>query len=221
MYNSSIKCLSQAITPETTVIVFDLHNVIFKRRTGKIFASCLKLLPKGTWRYTLNPAVWYKVYRLHEQSHVAEDIFHKIALTYPGIARFRGDFIRLTNTQRPIKKNIELITELKKRGYKLYILSNIGAETFMQLRALYPEVHAHFDGAFTSSAENNYSHKPLHAFYEQFKSYLAVEGLADMQVLFIDDLKKNVDAAAQCNIAGLLYTSSRRLASSLKNLDVL
>lgn len=221
MKNNYLHSLSNSITPENTVIVFDLHNVVFKRQTRKIVAACLKLLPQGTWRYTFNPGVWYRVYRLHEHSHVAEDIFHKITAYYPGLAQFKGDFIRLTNAQRPIKKVVELIKELKRRGYKLYILSNIGTDTFNELSALYPDVSACFDGAFTSSAENNYLHKPQADFYEQFKMYLKMQGHEDKQILFIDDLKKNLAAAAKSNIAGLHYRSSARLAATLKNLDIL
>lgn len=221
MHSDYLECLSNTVTPETTVIVFDLHNVVFKRQTRKIVASCIKLLPQGTWRYTFNPVMWYRIYRLHAHSHVAEDIFHKVTAYYPELARFRSDFIRLTNTQRPVKKVVELIKELKGRGYKLYILSNIGRDTFTELAALYPEVSGHFDGAFTASAENKYAHKPQPDFYEQFKGYLKLQGHADKQILFIDDLKKNLAAAAKSNIAGLHYKSSRRLEASLKNLDVL
>ncbi len=221
MQTQYLKCLVQSVTPETTIIVFDLHNVVFKRQTAKIVARCLKLLPRGTWRYTFNPVVWYRVYRLHTHSHVAEDIFRKVAVYYPDLTRFRNDFIRITNTQRPIRKVVELIKDLKLRGYRLYILSNIGKDTFNELSALYPEISGYFDGAFTACAENNYLHKPQQDFYEQFKEYVKLEGQGDKQILFIDDLKKNLAAAVKSNIAGLQYKSSRQLKTSLKNLDVL
>ena len=176
---------------------------------------------KGTWRYTLNPVLWYQVYRLRAQSSVAEEIFHKVSMTYPGLATFRNDFIRLTNFQKPIRGVVELIKELKSRGYKLYVLSNIGKETFEQLCQKYPEIGACFDGAFTASPEHNYMQKPHIDFYESFKVYLKNQGDGEKQILFIDDLKRNLTAAARCDIAGVHYKSSKRLFSAFKNLDVL
>lgn len=219
--NNYLASLATAVTPETTVIVFDLHNVVFKSQRRKIVVSCLKLMRKGTWRYTLNPALWYKVYRLRAHSAVAEDIFHKVTAEYPELARFRNDFIRLTNSQRPIRGVVDLIKMLKDRGYKIYVLSNIGKDTFNELCLKYPEIGAFFDGAFTASAEHNYIHKPHMDFYQGFKQYLKEQGESNKQILFIDDLKRNLAAAASCDIAGVHYRSSRRLLSDFKNLHIL
>ncbi len=216
-----LSSLEAAVTPDNTVIVFDLHNVVFKSQRRKIVFSCLKLMRQGTWRYTLNPALWYKVYRLRTQSQVAEDIFHKVTASYPELARFRNDFIRLTNSQRPIRGVVELIRKLKERGYRIYVLSNIGKETFDQLCLKYPDISTFFDGAFTASAEHNYIHKPHMDFYEGFKHYLKEQGEASKQILFIDDLKRNLAAAATCNIAGVHYRSSRRLLLDFRNLHIL
>ncbi len=177
-------------------------------------------MPQGTWRYALNPVLWYRVYRFKAHSCVAEDIFHKVAAYYPGLTRFRGDFIRLTNTQRPILPVVQLLKQLKERGYKLYVLSNIGKETFTELSLKYPEISSYFDGAFTATAENNYTHKPHKEFYEEFKLLLATHGHHDKQILFIDDLKKNIVAATQCNIGGIHYTSARKLVSQFKHLRI-
>ncbi len=213
--------LLEVVTPETTVIAFDLHNVVFKKQTRKIVMQGLRLLPKGTWRYTLSPRLWYRFYKLRSQSAVAEDIFEKMSQQYPGLARFRGDFIRMTNHQKPIALVMHMIKSLKAHGYKLYILSNIGEETFKELSVIYPELLEYFDGAFTATADNNYLHKPHLAFYKEFKSFMKTEGHHDKQILFIDDLKKNLAAAAECNIAGVHFTSPKRLARAFKKLDIL
>lgn len=213
--------LTDPVTPENTVVVFDLHNVVFKKQTRKIIVSCLKLIPRGTWKYTFNPALWYKVYRLRSVSHVAEDIFRRMTAHYPGLEPFRDDFIRLTNNQKPIRHVVELIKDLKTRGYRLFILSNIGRETFELLSQQYPEVSCHFDGAFTATLENNYSHKPQPHFYEQFKLYLRQEGHGGKQILFVDDLKTNLVAAAQSNIAGVHFKSSKKLEKAFKKLSML
>ncbi len=147
--------LTRPITPETTVIVFDLHNVVLKKQLRKILFTSIKLMSQGTWRYTLNPALWYQVYRLRAHSDVAEDIFEKLSVRYPGLAPFRKDFIRLTNHQKMVRRVVDLIRKLKQQGYRLYILSNIGKETFEDLSMKYPQLVAYFDGVFTATADNN------------------------------------------------------------------
>lgn len=219
--NTYLASLTNIVTPETTIIAFDLHNVLFKKQTRKIVMQGIRLLPKGTWRYTLSPRLWYRFYKIRSQSDVAEDIFAKIALEYPGLARFRGDFIRLTNAQKPIPLVMEMIKDLKERGYKLYILSNIGKETFEELAEVYPELRQYFEGAFTATAENNYLHKPHLEFYEAFKIFVGKDGHEGKQILFIDDLKKNLSAASRCNIAGIHFTSPKKLRRALMNFDML
>jgi FMN phosphatase YigB (HAD superfamily) len=218
--NTYLVELIDAVTPETTVIAFDLHNVIFKKQTRKIVMQGIKLLSQGTWRYTFSPRLWYRFYKIRSQSDVAEEIFQKMACQYPGLARFRGDFIRLTNAQRPIPDVMTMIKALKKKGYSLYILSNIGGDTFDELSEIYPELGEYFNGAFIATAENNYLQKPHPDFYESFKQGIINDGHEGKQILFIDDLKKNLSAASQCNIAGIHFTSPKKLQRIFTKLGI-
>ncbi len=213
--------LTQDVTPQSTIIAFDLHNVVFKKQTGRIVMQSLKLLSKGTWRYTFNPRLWYRFYKIKRTSYVAEDVFRKIAKQYPGLERFRGEFIKLTNHQRPIHPVMCLIQDLKQQGFSLYILSNIGQETFEGLCKIYPELDEYFEGAFTAQADNDYKAKPDPEFYQAFKTYVHNDGHHDKQILFIDDLKMNLAAAEQCDIAGIHFTSSKKLLRTFKKLDIL
>lgn len=218
---SYLESLERAVSPQTTVIAFDLHNVVFKKQTRKIVLQSLKLLPKGTWRYTFSPRLWYRFYKIKKSTNVAEDIFKKMAIQYPGLQRFREDFIKLTNQQRPVRPVMELIQSLKDQGYNLYVLSNIGKETYVGLCALYPELNDYFDGAFTALAENDYLQKPYPEFYRGFQHFVGKEGHGDKQILFVDDLKKNLIAAAQCDIAGIHFTSAKNLVRAFKKLEIL
>jgi len=212
--------LLNPVTPESTIIAFDLHDVVFKKQTRKIVMQGLRLLPRGTWRYTFSPRVWYRLYKIRSQSDVAEDIFEKVALQYPGLLPFRNDFMRMVNTQRPVAQVFDIIKQLKSQGYSLYILSNIGHDTFKGLCEIYPELNDHFSGAFTPTAENKYLHKPHPEFYEQFKEFVKEKGHVTHQILFIDDLKKNLASAARCNIAGVHFTSPKKLIRTFESLEI-
>jgi FMN phosphatase YigB (HAD superfamily) len=161
------------------------------------------------------------LYTIQRQSQVAEDVFIKMERHYPGLRRFRGDFITMTNHQRPIRSVIDLIQSLKAQGFSLFILSNIGQETFVKLCTHYPLLNEYFEGAFTARSENKYVHKPHPEFYESFKEFVAERGHGDKQILFVDDLKKNVAAAAQCSIAGVHFTSPKQLIRTFKKLNIL
>ena len=213
-------CLAKPISPKNTVIAFDLHNVVFKKKYQEMAGLMLKNLRISYLPHLLNPKFWHKIYKLQTQTQVAEDLFKRLTDNYPSIANLRNEFISLTNAQKPIKPTVELIKELKNQGYKLYILSNIGQDTLIELKQKFPEILDLFDGAFPARPDNNYCQKPDPLFYEQFKQYLTKQGESDKQILFIDDLKINVVAASKNNIGGIRFTSGKRLRSIFNDLNL-
>lgn len=217
-----LTCLTEKrVTPENTVFAFDLHNVIFKKVLKEIIIKSLKILPKGPWWHALNPVFWKDVYKITSISNVGEDIFDKLSAIYPDLLPFKSDFISVINAQLPIKNSVKLLYKLKSKGYKLYILSNIGAQALEELEKKYPEIIGCFHGAYIPSHENNYRHKPDVLFYEEFKSYLEEQGQNNKQILFVDDLRRNLSSALKCDIAGIHYKSSRSVIKILQSLNVI
>lgn len=219
--NINSDCLKQNINPETTIIAFDLHNVVFKKKYHEMAFSALKNIPLKLWLRVFSPYFWTKLYKFKGQSTVAEDIFRKLVSEYPELEKYRNEFIAITNAQKPINATVQLIAHLKQKGYKLYVLSNIGNDTYNQLIKRYPEIFNHFDGAFTAKLENNYCQKPDPLFYEQFKSFLLEQNEDGKQIIFVDDLKRNIASAIKANIAGIRFTSARQLKSIFKSLNVI
>ncbi len=51
-----------------------------------------------------------------------------------------------------VSKNIiEIIKELKDKGYKVYVLSNCAQETYDKLKIKYPGIYSLFDGEYLPS----------------------------------------------------------------------
>lgn len=215
-----LSCLLHAVNPETTVFAFDLHNVVFKKKIKEIIIKSMKILPHGPWWHILNPVFWKNLYSITTKSNVAEDIFDKIADLYPDLKPFKPDFISIVNAQLPIKNSIKLLSKLKSYGYNLYILSNIGSQALEELKKKYPDIINYFDGSYIPSIENNYRHKPDIVFFQEFQSYLNKNGQKEKQILFIDDLKKNLSVALKCNIAGIQYKSAKYVITLLNELKV-
>ena len=90
---------------------------------------------------------------------------------------------------RPVAATSELVGQLKKAGYKLYVLSNMSFEFISDFRK-YPILNE-FDGEVISCYYNLI--KPERAIYELISNKF---GLVPAETLFIDDKPVNTAAAA-------------------------
>ncbi len=96
--------------------------------------------------------------------------------------------------QEAVLPTIALIEELKERGYKLYVLSNMSKEYIDYLRKL--PVFELFDGQIVSCEVG--CGKPHREIYEILLSRYA---LNPAETIFIDDRIDNVEAATELGIA--------------------
>ena len=222
--------LSKPISPETTIVVFDLHDVVLKRSYPDLIRQSARTLGRGLFVYLVNPLFWHKTVRFMAQNRNLEGVFKKLIFYYPGLAKHKDDFYRLYNAYEPIDSTVDFIKKLHAKGYNLYILSNIGSDIYRSLTVRYPEIFGYFKGVYTPSSSNNYNHKPNLSFYQEFKKYVQAQGDGDKQGIFIDDIYKNIEAAIAsnayephgcCNLVGIHYTSEHSINQSLKIFDLL
>ena len=97
--------------------------------------------------------------------------------------------------QEPVAPTERLVGELKRAGYRLYVLSNMSRE-FIDCLRRFP-VYALFDGEVVSCEEGTV--KPEPRIYEIL---LGRYGLDPAETLFIDDRPANVAAAEALGIRG-------------------
>jgi epoxide hydrolase-like predicted phosphatase len=86
----------------------------------------------------------------------------------------------------PLHKNIKLLPELKKQGFKLYYLSNFPLEFFNETKSRY-DFFKYFDGGIISAEVNQSKPDPdiYRIFLERFR-------LNPCECLYIDDIEINV-----------------------------
>lgn len=109
----------------------------------------------------------------------------------------------------------KLAHELKDKGYKLYLLSNISAY-YHQLRKRIPAV-ACFDGEFLSA-----EHRMMKPYPEIYRQFLKEYSLNAEECFFIDDLPVNVYGASKAGIDGTVYHGSvEQLRHQLKEKGIL
>ena len=95
--------------------------------------------------------------------------------------------------QEEVEPTVRLIKELKERGYKLYVLSNMSKEYIDYLRKL--PVFEYFDEQVVSCEVH--LGKPNLKFYQYLLDHC---NLNPDETIFIDDRKDNVEAAAELGI---------------------
>lgn len=170
-------------------IVFDLGRVVFAQNPDKSddeykrFFSYVSLSPM--------PRFWVD-YDLGVSSFdkVVEDLS-----LYRGVPQsFARQMLELSIIrQESIEPTAELIADLKKAGYRLYVLSNMSREFIAYLRG--QDVYSHFEGEVVSCEEGVV--KPMPKIYEILLSRFELD---PAETLFIDDRKENIEAAQEFGI---------------------
>lgn len=103
------------------------------------------------------------------------------------------------------------LSELKARGYRIYLLSNLSKESYDYV-SRYP-FFALIDGGVYSYQEHIC--KPDRGIYEVL---LARYALRADETVFLDDAKANVEAANRLGIHGILFSTIEQVKLQLENL---
>lgn len=203
------------IKPNEHIFVFDVHGVLFKLSIIEIIKITLKD-PSSLWIITMmmRPMLCVNLFRSQLNGGVAEEIIFNVAKEKPNLAWFVPKAFKLINAQTPIKRTIEVVRKLKEKGYKLYILSNIGEKSLNHIKANHKEVFGLFDGIYTSTDKDGYIKKPSPEIY---KKYLDKFGQNPCQLIFVDDKQSNLNVARDLNFNTIHFTSSKKLFKLLSN----
>ena len=211
------------VQPNTTIFVFDLHDVIVKSNYRAIAHQLLK----KTYRLdivsrllllSVRPRFIYKIYQLLKSSRVPEQCIIELSYLYPSLRPLVDIIILLENQQYPIKPTLEIIQELKKNGYTLYLFSNIGEKTFDHFKNNYSSIVKLFDGFVVAEQQDNWIQKP-HP--KAFKKLIATFDLNPQDCIFIDNSKKNILTARNQGFNTILYQSPEKLELDLQKINAL
>lgn len=120
--------------------------------------------------------------------------------------------LEITATHTPNEPVFALIRRLKDSGYKLGVISNVGAE----LSSFLPQEYVDLFNEITLSYQVH-AIKPEPTIYNY---YLQQISLSAEQVIFIDDREVNVSGAEAVGMHGIVYHSHDLLVSKLNELGV-
>lgn len=179
-------------------IIFDFGNVLATFSEDKIIGNycsspedfvLMKQAVFYSWDEMDKGTIDYDAYMKHVASILPDHLQSAIA------ELSRSWYQQLT----PMEETWNFVKELKEKGYSVYILSN--APTFFADHADFFPITKEFDGIVFSGPLK--IAKPEPAIYEYlFDTYC----LKPEECLFLDDKKKNVDAAQKLGMDGIVFT---------------
>lgn len=190
-------------------IVFDLGNVLKSFKPSEYLKK--KNYPENITNTILADIFQSEEWKLLDNGDITtkeaiESIASKSTLKREEIAlifSFRRDIMF------PLDRNVRLLSELKKRGYRLFYLSNFPLDVFEEVKNDY-FFFRHFDGGIISS-EVRFSKPDIRIYKLLLKQY----ALIPEECLYIDDVETNVRAAESAGMAGLVTFGEGNISSAL------
>lgn len=115
----------------------------------------------------------------------------------------------LSITYPVMSKNLEYIKKLKAMGYKIYLLTNITEDSYNYINNVI-NIEAVFDGGIYSYQEHVIKPNPTiyNLFIDRFK-------LNKEETIFFDDKEKNIIAAHNAGIRGIVFNSIDDIKNNL------
>ena len=179
-------------------IVFDLGGVVVARDRHKVsreFADFFAFVC-----VTPMPEFWVEYDRGTKSRAEVEQIMADIKGC--SIERCHEAMATAIDIQAPIPCTEELIHELKERGYRLLVLSNMSSDFIEHIRRF--DIYSQFEGDIVSCEEQTV--KPEAEIYRRLLDRYALD---PAETLFIDDREANLRAAEQFGITTFHFTEPR------------
>jgi len=205
--------------PNNTVIVFDLHHVICKPNYTDMILHVLS--DEDFWsKFSLvfcDPS--FLLSSLHSLAS-GEHIEKTVLKTQKRYGRETEQLYRLVrevcNCQEIQTDIIDIVKNLKQKGYRVYIFSNISKRFMVHLQSKHTQIFDLFDAIYTTDESIDYLQKPHRQAFQNFLDTHVPE--ESYQVIFVDDSFKNVEMAKDMGMFGIHYTSTELLVRQLEKL---
>lgn len=192
-------------------IIFDLGNVLISFKPSEYFDK--NNYPLSIKATILSDIFGSKEWLMLDNGEIStpeaiDAIATKSSLSKKEIAHI---FNLRTDLMFPLDSNVRLLPELKKRGFRLYYLSNFPLDIFEEVSTEY-YFFKYFDGGLIS-AEAKFSKPDIGIYNILNKKY----SLVPKECLFIDDIEVNVRAAQALGMKGIITYGSLEISNDIEN----
>jgi HAD superfamily hydrolase (TIGR01509 family) len=213
------------INPDNAIFLFDLHHVVLKSDKKERLKQIWNLPQKGNLGYLLiNPWFVRDVYRMYKDDHRCYEAYIlRLTEKYPALEPYKLQLLDIGNTHDPHEEVVETLKKLKERGFKLFVFSNVGIQTYGILQKELANLFSLFIDARVCGPENEYSSKPAKRAYYDMLEMLKKHNIdrETTKIIFIDDKKSNLKPAKDLGIHALWFTSPYQLRKELRQIKAL
>lgn len=208
----------EPFNPENTLLVFDLHGVVFnhdyKHMLETFWHSPLK---NEVVTQLLHPCLLRDIFKVVHRN-VPEAFFVHMAYHYASTENIVPLLIKIGNCQKVCHQVVHMLKELKKIGYSLAVLSNIGQHMFEEFQPKHRDIFSLFDHVMVATPDTGYLSKPNPGIYKHF---IRVCNQDKKNIILIDDKLNNLQAALPFGIMGIWFHSYEQFKHELKRLRII
>ena len=196
-------------------IVFDLGNVLVSWNPANLYRKIF--LDETEREHFLQNICTMEWHTLQDGGRSPKEGTEALLKQHPGleepIRAFYGRWPEMFDG--PIDGSVQILRELKEKGYPLYALSNWNKELFDQTVDAFPFLNW-FDGKIISSEEG--MKKPDENIYRLlFERY----HINPREAVFIDDNADNINTAEKLGMKGILFGTPEGLRTELQKMQIL
>jgi len=196
-------------------IIFDLGNVLLNFKPLEYLSK--KILEKHCadqlYEEIFKSSEWLMLDRgLIIESEAIDRICDRNKVKSQLIRDLMNDWYQMLT---PIEGVVEVLIELKRKGYKTYFLSNFHLLAFEDVTRRY-DFFKSFDGGIVSYKEKLM--KPEKDIYDKLMKTYEINS---QESIFIDDTRENIEGAAKLGFETILFTTARELREKLVGYNVL
>ena len=196
-------------------IVFDYGGVLLDWNPHYLYDPYFGDVQKAEW--FLTHICTYEWNAQHDNGKPVAEGTAELIARYPEwekeIRLYYDEFMKMMGGQIPGME--ELVKDLKAKGYRIFGLSNWSVETFALVRPVYPVLDL-MEDMVISGVEKVM--KPDRRIFELALKRFGIEAL---ETVFIDDNPKNVQAACEVGIQGVLFQLKEQLMELLFRYNVI
>ena len=201
--------------PKTPNIVFDLGNVLIDWDPRHLYRKLLGNETEVEWflENVCNDEWNIK----HDKGQSFDKGISELSKLYPQYTDLIKNWFDRWEEMLggPMEDSVELLAELKKLGFPLYILSNWSAETYPKAEARY-EFLKWFDGKIISGEVGKIKPDP-----EIFHILTNTYNLNPENSVFIDDKLINIEAANLIGFQGIHFKNAESLRNDLRKVKLI
>ncbi len=237
-----IESISEKKAQHKLEFAFDLHKVLVHKRNDMMW-DILRNYPnkstliKSLWNIplmvTLGSIVWQGLINIlpwHKKKYkeITSERFID-GIRHANLNEVAQLFMRILNAQAPDPAMIELLKELRARGYLMRIASNIGKQIFIAFKEQLQHSDYNIFDYFEKDAQNlegktidylqSTAEKPSPQYYKEYLDQYNPD--RSTLIIFIDDKLVNIPPAIAQGFVGIHFKNAEQLRDDLVTLGVL